>query len=185
MSAYVPSVLKRAIFVENFDSFLTLVEAIKLTRAWQECAIIYSAGYRGSASTIRIRGESQFLTINMASETAIADFHSWWYRESTERVECYFWGDLDFEGLKILKALRLNFEHIQAWQPGYDLMVDYHEQGMSHSPEQTNKQNQLEPGLSQCRYADTVLRPLLLSSQRFVDQEIVNKSQLQNILMKG
>ena len=38
------SVLKRAIFVENFDSFLTLVEAIKLTRAWQECAIIYSAG---------------------------------------------------------------------------------------------------------------------------------------------
>ena len=182
MSAYVPENIKHAIFVENFDSFLTLIEALKQSSKTQSTAIIYSAGYRGSAGRIRDMGHSQFLYINVDSSSAHAQFYDWWYRRRKLQIHCYFWGDLDFEGISILRTLRNNFPEIQAWRQAYSLMVDFHNQGLGHLPQQAGKEKQPQPSQSGCDYTDTVLLPLLINSKRFIDQEVINKAQLMKIL---
>ncbi len=184
MSAYVPENLKRVIFVENFDSFLSLVAAIRDSNHEYCTAIIYSAGYRGAASAIRERGESQFLTINISTERSVSEFQNWWYQETDRQVECLFWGDLDFEGLKILSSLRVNFPGTVAWRGAYELIVEYHREGLGHRPDQAGKENQKLPENTGCDYSDKVLRPLLLESVRFIDQEVINKAQLMKVLSR-
>ena len=44
MSVYAPKTLESAIFVENFDSFITLVDALKKSPRKDTTAVIYSAG---------------------------------------------------------------------------------------------------------------------------------------------
>lgn len=182
MSAYAPESLETAIFVENFDSFLTLVSALKQTSKRHNTAVIYSAGYRGTANLIRELGQSQFLYINLVSPNAVTEFQNWWYQVNTRPVVCYFWGDLDFEGLNILRTLRKNFPETTAWSSAYQAMLEFHKQGLGHLPHQANKQKQLEPSATGCVYTDQVLLPLLLESTRFIDQEVVNKAQLLEIL---
>ena len=36
----------------------------------------------------------------------------------------YFWGDLDWSGMRILTAMRNKFPEMQAWQPGYSPMLE-------------------------------------------------------------
>lgn len=182
MSIYVPKILETAIFVENFDSFVTLVEAVNQSAKKHTTAVIYSAGYRGAANLIRQTGQSQFLHINFVSPEAAHQFENWWYQKSEQSPDCYFWGDLDYEGLSILRALRNNFPKIQAWRDGYQAIIDFHRQGLGHFAHQANKDKQQAPQPSGCDYGDTVLLPLLTQSKRFIDQEVVDKAQLLKIL---
>jgi hypothetical protein len=182
MSVYAPKKLEVAIFVENFDSFVTLVEAVKQSSKKESTAVIYSAGYRGAANLIRQRGQSQFLHINLVSSEAALQFENWWYDLSDGSPNCYFWGDLDYEGLSILRTLRNNFPEIQAWREGYQAIIGFHQLGLGHSADQANKDNQRPPLPSGCHYGDTVLLPLLTQSKRFIDQEVVDKAQLIKIL---
>jgi hypothetical protein len=182
MSVYAPKNLVSAIFVENFDSFVTLVEAVKQSSKKDTMAVIYSAGYRGTANLIRQRGQSQFLYINLASPCAALRFEDWWYENSDNSPNCYFWGDLDYEGLSILRTLRNNFPAMLAWREGYQAIVDFHQLGLGHSAYQANKDKQRPPLPSGCDYSDTVLLPLLMHSKRFIDQEVVDKAQLIKLL---
>lgn len=182
LSAYIPTLLSELIFIENFDSFLSTVNAIKLSSKSDSTAVVYSAGYRGSANLIRSIGHSQFVTINSVEHDVFNNFHQWWFQQSKLPVKTYFWGDLDYEGMRILKALNKNFPKTRAWKLAYDMMLTYHQNGLGHSPQMANKQYQLEPELSGCAYADTELIPTLLSSQRFIDQEVVSQAQLQEAL---
>jgi hypothetical protein len=182
MSVYAPKTLEVAIFVENFDSFVTLVEAVKQSPKKNTVAVIYSAGYRGTANSIRQRGQSQFLHINLVSPEAALQFEDWWYANSDCSPKCYFWGDLDYEGLSILRTLRNNFPEIQAWREGYQAIIAFHRQGLGHFAYQANKDKQRPPLPSGCGYSDTVLLPLLTQSKRFIDQEVVDKAQLIKIL---
>ena len=182
MSVYAPKTLESAIFVENFDSFITLVDALKQSPRKDTTAVIYSAGYRATASLIRQRGQSQFLYINLVSPDAVVEFEDWWYQASDRQTRCYFWGDLDYEGLKILRTLRNNFAQIMAWKEAYQVIVEYHHQGLGHFAHQANKDNQQPPLPSGCDYSDSVLLPLLKQSKRFIDQEIVDKARLIEIL---
>lgn len=183
LSAYIPKKLTELIFIENFDSFLSTVNAIKLSDKSESSAVVYSAGYRGSAGLIRSLGHSQFVTINSVDEGVFKVFFDWWFQLNTElNVETYFWGDLDYEGMRILKALNTNFPNTRAWKLAYEVMLSYHHKGLGHSPRAANKQNQLRPELSGCAYADNTLIPLLIDSQRFIDQEIVSQTQLKKAL---
>jgi hypothetical protein len=182
LSAYVPLNLSELIFVENFDSFLSTVNAVKLSPRSKSTAVVYSAGYRGSAQLIRTHGHSQFVTINSVDDAVFNAFSEWWFQQSELQVKTYFWGDLDYEGMRILKALDKNFPNTQAWKIAYDMMLTYHKNGLGHGPQIANKQYQLEPEESGCEYADTKLIPLLLSSQRFIDQEVISQAQLQRAL---
>lgn len=83
----------------------------------------------------------------------------------------YFWGDLDFSGLSILKSLRELFPELTAWKSGYSPMLDVIEQG--HLPKYSKKQNQKVLRSTGCQYADEVLVPAILKYGKFVDQEMV------------
>lgn len=193
LSAYVPPQLRELIFVENFDSFLSTVQAIKNTPKKEFTAIVYSSGYLGSASTIREQGHSQFVTINSVDKSVLEAFQRWWFsaddtviktnndeknNTETNAVKSYFWGDFDYEGMRILKALRKNFPTTTAWKIGYDLILKYHAQGLGHSPELAGKELQKNPECCNCEYADHTLIPKLIKSQRFIDQEVVSETQL-------
>lgn len=178
LSAYIPSTLSELIFIENFDSFLSTVNAIKLSERAQSTAVVYSAGYRGSANLVRCLGHSQFVSINSVDDKTFNRFYEWWFHEKNIEVKTYFWGDLDYEGMRILTALNVNFPNTKAWQLAYELMLNYHHQGLGHSPQSANKQGQLKPKPSGCAYADDTLTPLLVESQRFIDQEVVSQAQL-------
>ncbi|MBL4672496.1 MAG: hypothetical protein JKX81_09580 [Arenicella sp.] len=182
MTVYAPKKLETAIFVENSDSFVTLVEAVKQSSEKDTMAVIYSAGYRGAATLIRQRGQCQFSHINLASTHAAPQFEDWWNGNSGGSPNCYFWGDLDYEGLSILRTLRNNFPQMQAWREGYQAIVDFHQRGLGHYAYQANKDKQRLPLPSGCPYGDTVLLPLLMQSKRFIDQEVVDKAQLIEIL---
>lgn len=178
LSVYVPDDLQELIFVENFDSFLSTVNAIKKTHLNTTTAVVYSAGYRGSAHLIRGAGQSQFVTINSTNELAYQKFQDWWFQRIEADVKTHFWGDFDNEGMAILKALRNNFPNTSAWKVGYELLLEYYAKGLGHTPAQANKQGQKEVALSMCAYADSVLIPTLIDTKRFIDQEAVSEAQL-------
>jgi hypothetical protein len=83
-----------------------------------------------------------------------------------------FFGDLDFAGLAILRALRSNLPAIQAWPPGYDALMAAGDQGLAHTPEEADKAEQRDGGATGCPYADDKLLPWLRGHGRFVDQEL-------------
>lgn len=86
----------------------------------------------------------------------------------------HFWGDLDYAGMGILKALRNSLPNLQAWQPGYQPMLEILENGGGHTPEQAGKIGQNDPGETGCGYSDFSLLPSLRKQGRFVDQEITD-----------
>jgi hypothetical protein len=85
----------------------------------------------------------------------------------------YFWGDLDFAGMDILKTLKAVFPQARAWEPGYARLLDRLRAGHSHAPEDARKSGQADPGTTGCAYADAVMLPALREFGRCVDQESV------------
>ena len=73
----------------------------------------------------------------------------------------------------ILKALKQRFSEIRAWPPGYEPILELLRQQKGHSPAQTGKQAQQDPGPTGCDFADKVLLPTLRQEQAFIDQEVV------------
>jgi hypothetical protein len=94
----------------------------------------------------------------------------------TSEPTCYFWDDLGYTEIAILKALRFRFTHMEAWQPGYDPMLERLAQG--DSAQDAGKQEQLDPVDSGCYYADERLLPALRSAGRFLDQEAIPGSRV-------
>ena len=83
----------------------------------------------------------------------------------------YLWGDLDWEGMRILATLRASFGDVEAWQPGYDPMRERLLAGGGHRPEAADKRGQRSIAATGCHYADAQLVPLL-DTFGFVDQEL-------------
>jgi len=83
----------------------------------------------------------------------------------------YFWGDLDFAGMQILKSLRQRFREVEAWQPGYQVMLA---DRLAAPPGDTRGRRdlsrQIDPGTTGCEYADSVLLPAI-RTHGFWDQE--------------
>jgi hypothetical protein len=84
----------------------------------------------------------------------------------------YFWGDLDWSGMRILAAMRGTFQELQAWQPGYAEMLASLRAGSGHSPEAAQKRGQRPLKTTGCAYADEQLLPELRAQAKFVDQEL-------------
>jgi hypothetical protein len=90
---------------------------------------------------------------------------------SDREVQTFFWGDLDYAGMAILRELGAVFPGTRAWEPGYEPMVGALESALGHLPEEAAKERQDDPGPTGCRYADEVLRPALHRTGLFYDQE--------------
>ncbi len=174
INAYIPEGFEEVVFIENQDTFLLFSRDAGQYVPLQKIAFVYSSGFLGSAVRSRVQGSCIHSYLNTMTSEAKSQFNHWWFNMGDKPMKTYFWGDLDFSGMNILTALRQVFPLTTAWEPGYSLMVEHFMQGVHHSPEMAEKQNQQDQGDTGCDYADTQLLPLLRKTDSFLDQEIIS-----------
>lgn len=170
--------LQEVIFVENQDSFLMLKHIAEKDPRFIKSAFVYSSGFKATSASIRKRGQVLFSTLGQCEPEQLKRFEDWWLSDTEIDIPCYFWGDLDYAGMSILKALRRSFTDIEAWRTGFDLMLAFHEKGHGHKIRDSKKMQQLDPGTTGCTYTDNTLLPKIRASQRFLDQEIIASQDL-------
>jgi len=171
INIFLPKVLQAVLFIENQDSYLGTLRA--QSEHVRDLALVYCAGFRGSADRIRNpQGVSLHYQSAVGSDSQRV-LESWWFKQSNTPLPVYFWGDLDFAGMRILKTLKQRFSHIEAWKPGYNKMLQHQKNGNAHPLQTSDKGNQTDPESTGCDYADAVLLPAIRQTQTFVDQEVV------------
>ena len=165
LTAWAPPGFTKLLIVENQDSFLRLVD-----NPPKDYALLYSGGFRASATRLSSEHTRFAFLPGSDPERFKALFINMGLDEQTE---CHFWGDLDFAGMGILKALRNSLPNLQAWQPGYQPMLELLNNGGGHTPQQTGKTAQTDPGTTGCPYTDTTLLPALRQTNTALDQEAI------------
>lgn len=175
LDCYVAQRIERVLFVENQDSYLMLVGLQPATTA-----LVYSAGFRGSAGRVRERGQAAFAQMAVSSNHAtFQQFqHQWFASPSSSSWPVHFWGDLDFAGCAIIKSLRVSFPTLTAWQAGYRPLLERLERGEGHGHNTSGKELQKDPGPTGCAFTDEVLLPAIRATGTFFDQEAVLGSDL-------
>ncbi|WP_232077600.1 MULTISPECIES: Wadjet anti-phage system protein JetD domain-containing protein [unclassified Variovorax] len=168
-----PSPPSGVLFIENA---MTFEQAVGAPTAMLEGLILaFASGFRGSAQRLRTAAGSSlyYSAKGDASAEGRARFEGWLYQTagSTLRLPSYFWGDLDFAGMRILAALRASFPETEAWRPGYLQMLQALKSGGGHAPEAADKQGQRELQRTGCLFADAELIPAMSRTGQFVDQE--------------
>lgn len=165
----------RVIFIENVETFEFLKSLSTSPLSSQRslfplegAALAQGYGFRGSAKRVRRAGGSSIYFD--ASDYARSRFRMWLY-ENTPGVVPYFYGDLDFAGMSILKAMREIFPDMTCWLPGYAAMLREIQSGNGHPHSTSKKKNQDDPGSIGCEYADTELLPAMRNTRLFFDQE--------------
>jgi hypothetical protein len=166
--------LEQILFIENQDTFLAMSE-LNL----DHITLVYSAGFRAASQRVRDEDSVSFSYVGQASSTQNA-FEGWWAGNdpADKVIPVYFWGDLDYAGLAILKTLKQTFTEILAWQPGYRLLLEHLQRGHGHGHDSSGKSLQRDSGLTGCRYADEILRPAIIDTGLFIDQEVISLEQL-------
>lgn len=167
--ACVPAKMKEVIFVENLLTFESMSEVQR--PAWAGSLLLYAAGFRGGARRLLEPGGAVVYTREGASANAGHVARSALAKPAS--VPVYFFGDLDFAGMDILRNLRQVFPDAQAWRPGYELLLELLHAGGSHMPVWADKDGQVDPEMTGCPWADSVLLSAIRKSGRFVDQEAV------------
>jgi hypothetical protein len=168
VAVHLPASFDGVLFIENQDSYSAAVAGFP-TQA-RSLALVYAAGFRGAADRIRTRGGAMLHYAGLHSREAQTQFETWWFDGGPSLGALGFWGDLDFAGMQILKALRGRFADLSSWKPGYDPMVAALRGGGGHKPAVPDTLGQVDPGETGCIYADAVLLPAIRELGQF-DQE--------------
>jgi len=157
------------LFIENLMSFEQAVRSA--SGAFDGLALVYASGFKGSAQRLRSPGGCSLFYSSkgaLGGDLRVA-FEAWLFGKGT--TPAFFWGDLDWSGMRILAAMRGSFTGLTTWEPGYAPMLAALKEGRGHSPEAAEKQGQKAVASTGCGYADGQLVPALRVSGRFVDQE--------------
>lgn len=164
--------IKDILFIENLDTFYSAIESSN--SIFDNFVLIYSSGYKLGAKRIRNRnGSKMFFTDDCVfSIEGKKEFISWFYFEKEMNIDTFFWGDLDYSGIDILASLKSNFPNLRAWEEAYSRMIDALDFG--HPPIMAKKENQREPRVTGCHYADDILLPALKEKKFFLDQEFID-----------
>lgn len=178
IEASIPSTISKILFIENLDTFLNLVDNRSTIPSLAQAALIFSAGFKGSSARLREPGHVTFSYVSPLPESPLSDFLNIWFMVSEERLPVYFWGDLDYSGMGILAALRKIFLTCQAWQPGYRAMLELTTLTLSHSLEDAGKDDQKDPIITGCNFADDILLPYMRETGKFLDQEAVDTDSI-------
>lgn len=167
-----PAEFRGVLFIENLMSFERAIRSTSST--FEGLALIYASGFKGSAQRLRTPdGCSLFYAARGGISQNLRDcFERWLFGKDVFPV--FFWGDLDWSGMRILSAMRIIFRDLMAWEPGYSQMLEVLIAGKGHSPEAADKQGQKALSASGCTYADVHLIPALQSHGKFVDQEQIS-----------
>lgn len=165
----------RVIFIENVETF-EFLKSISASRSrgqdmpfpLEGVTLAQAYGFRGAAKRMRRDGGSSgYFDAGVGAQSR---FRAWLY-DRAPGVTPFFYGDLDFSGMSILRALRDTFPDMTSWQPGYAAMLREIQSGNGHPHATSKKKNQEDPGSTGCDYADTVLLPAMRSTGLFFDQE--------------
>lgn len=133
--------------------------------------IVYTAGFRASTARLRDAMTASVYASETSRREDVQGFTAWLF-SNDNRVPTYFWGDLDYAGLSILRGMRQVFPNLRAWPPGYDALVALVRAGIGHPiAEDPHKGEQRTPGCTGCEYADAVLLPAIEETGLFHDQE--------------
>jgi hypothetical protein len=97
-------------------------------------------------------------------------FESWWYDGGAGFGPQWFWGDLDFAGMQILKSLRARFAGLEAWPVGYEPLRLQLESAGGYGGRIDDAKGQVDPLVTGCAYADSLLLPAIRAFGR-QDQE--------------
>jgi len=171
VNIYLPQAISGVLFIENQDSYTCAMQG--LPREVRNLALVYSAGFKSSAIRIRDKGGVSLHFTGSGVEQHRQQFEQFWLEGAPVGWPVWFWGDLDFAGMTILKQLIKRFPAMRAWQPGYQIMLAHLHNGNGYAAETDEPQTQTDPGLTECGYADEQLLPALRTHGLFVDQEIV------------
>lgn len=159
------------LFIENLMSFERAIRSKNPT--FDDLALVYASGYKGSAQRLRTPdGCSLYYSARGSISQGLRDgFEAWLFGKGKVSKPVFFWGDLDWSGMRILSAMRISFPGLTAWEPAYKAMLTTLYNGGGHSPEAADKQGQKSIGMTGCPYSDSRLIPALQSFERFIDQE--------------
>lgn len=167
---HLPERIGGALFIENQDNYSAALDGEPSSA--RNHAIIYLAGFRGTALRIRSRQgvRLHFAGPGMAQREA---FEHWWFDAAGMPGPLFFWGDLDFAGMQMLKSLRERFGEVQAWRPGYEPMLAElaaAAAGNRAPVDGLGARRQVDPVATGCAFADTELLPSI-RKLGFWDQE--------------
>ena len=178
VNIYLPPTIEGALFIENQDSYTCAMQG--RPQEVLNLALVYSAGFKSSAARIREKGG---VSLHFSGPGVIQHqglFEQQWHDEatgqsasrSTSQWPFWFWGDLDYAGMNILKQLISRFPQLRAWKPGYQMLLEHMLTGNGYQAA-GEEQTQVDPQCTGCEYADKQLLPALREHGLFVDQEIV------------
>jgi len=168
---HLPETYDGVLFIENQDTYVQALSG--RPESVKGLVLVYGAGFRGSAERVRAHDGVSLHYHGSGEGISLKRFEAWWFGTQAPAWPVWFWGDLDYSGMAILKALRLRFGDVQAWPAGYAPLVQLLYDGDGHSPDTADKVEQIDPGVTGCAYADQELLPAIRQFGRFVDQEIV------------
>ncbi|QEI06720.1 hypothetical protein FXN63_13435 [Pigmentiphaga aceris] len=175
LQVYLPSNYSEVLFIENQVTFERALRSH--SPSFSRLALVYASGFKGSAKRLRSLDTcSLFYSQFGTKDTPVSDRFENWLLTSTsaDAAPTWFWGDLDYAGMRILAAMRASFPQIQSWKAGYAPMLRHLEEGHGHHPEAADKTGQKRIQHTGCAYADQVLLPAIDKAQKFVDQEAFN-----------
>ncbi|MDH6644365.1 hypothetical protein P3T32_004238 [Ralstonia sp. GP73] len=170
LQVFLPTLgFSEVLFIENQATFEQATR--DATGRYENLALVFASGFKGSAKRLRSAAGASvyFAAHGSLQETDTSKFLGW--LRAGVRLPSWFWGDLDFAGMRILASLRAVFDGLEAWQSGYGPMLERLERGDGHSPLEARKGGQQPIDLTGCSLADTHLIPALKKRNKFVDQE--------------
>ena len=161
------------LFIENQDNYSAAVDGEPAAAC--EFASVYLAGFRGTAARIRSRQGAR-LHFGGPGIGQRDRFERWWFNDAEPlpgpSFGLYFWGDLDFASMQMLKSLRQRFGNIAAWRPGYEPMLA--DLAAIQSGNRPVTHRQVDPGSTGCAYADEVLLPAVRALGYWDQERIVD-----------
>ncbi len=157
VSVHLPASCRGVLFIENQDTYTAAVAGFPEEAGC--LALVYAAGFRSTAARVRSRSGALLHYCGEGSAAMLPAFERWWYEEGPVPGPLWFWGDLDFAGMQILKALRSRFADVCAWRPGYEPMLETLRTRGGYRPPATDAQGQSDPGVTGCPFADEELLP--------------------------
>lgn len=169
LNVFLPQCVRGVLLIENLDSYHRAISGSP--KAALNQVLVYCSGFKGGAQRIRTHDGVSFHYQGDMNQREM--FECWWFEKAWKGPSLTFWGDLDFEGMRIYSSIKQHFPELTLWDAGYAPMQQLLESGGGHNADQAKKTDQSDPGETGCAYADGVLLPLLRDKQRFCDQEFV------------
>ena len=103
MAVHLPRECRGVLFIENQDTYTTAAAGMPVEA--RDLALVFASGFRGSAARVRSRSGCLVHYAGPGLLEFSGRFAAWWYDAGAPLGPCWFWGDLDFAGMQILKRL--------------------------------------------------------------------------------